>query len=178
MRSPRARLTDIARGYESEGVRLLLMSFYLLLVITCYTATKAVRDSLFIIEVGPAQLPVLYMLIAGSMAVISLIYPRALRKLGLYALVQVTSGTSAQAVVRVVNGNGQPVQGATVGGSWTGLAKSTSTAMTDANGNAVLTSKASRKKGTFTIAVTSVTRSGYTYNAGANAETTKSIAVP
>ena len=63
------------------------------------------------------------------------------------ALVQGASGTSARATVRIVNGNGQPVQGATVSGNWTGLAKSTSTATTDANGNAVLTSKASRKNG-------------------------------
>ena len=94
------------------------------------------------------------------------------------ALVQSAAGTSARANVRIVNGSGQPVQGATVSGSWTGLAKSNSTATTDANGNAVLTSKVSRKKGTFTIAVTGVTRSGYTYNAGANVVTTTSIAVP
>jgi len=94
------------------------------------------------------------------------------------ALVQGAPGTSARATVRIVNGNGQPVQGATVSGNWTGLAKSTSTATTDANGNAVLTSKASRKKGTFTIAVTGVTRSGYTYSASANVVTTTSIVVP
>ena len=46
------------------------------------------------------------------------------------------------------------------------------------SGNAVLTSRASRKKGTFTVTVTGVNRSGYTYNASANAETTKSIVVP
>ena len=78
------------------------------------------------------------------------------------ALVQGASGTSAQATVRIVNGNGQPVQGATVSGNWTGLMKSSSTATTDASGNAVLTSKGSRKKGTFTIAITGVARSGYT----------------
>ena len=94
------------------------------------------------------------------------------------ALVQGASGTSARATVRIVNGNSQPVQGATVSGNWTGLAKSTSTATTDANGNAVLTSKASRKKGTFTVAVTGVTRSGYTYIASANVVTTTSIVVP
>jgi PKD repeat protein len=94
------------------------------------------------------------------------------------ALVQSASGTSARATVRIVNGSGQPVQGATVSANWTGLARGESTATTDANGNAVLTSKASKKKGTFTIAVTGVTRSGYTYNASANAVTTKSIVVP
>jgi ATP/ADP translocase len=67
------------------------MSAYLLLIITCYTATKAARDSLFIIEIGPAQLPILYMLTAAAMAVISLVYPVALRRIGLHSLVGVTS---------------------------------------------------------------------------------------
>jgi PKD repeat protein len=94
------------------------------------------------------------------------------------ALVPGNSGTSARATVRIVNASGLPVQGATVTGSWTGLAKSTSTATTDVNGNAVLTSRSSRKKGTFTITITGVTRLGSTYNASANLETTKSITVP
>jgi ATP/ADP translocase/HEAT repeat protein len=67
------------------------MSAYLLLIITCYTATKAVRDSLFIIEIGPTRLPYLYVLTAVSMAVISSIYPRALKRLGLSFFVQLTS---------------------------------------------------------------------------------------
>jgi AAA family ATP:ADP antiporter len=91
MTSPRAiwQKTTAFRG--SERARLLLMAAYLLLIITCYTTTKAVRDSLFITEVGPSRLPYLYMLIAGSMALISLIYPPVLRRIGLYALVQRTS---------------------------------------------------------------------------------------
>jgi serralysin len=94
------------------------------------------------------------------------------------SLVQSRSDSSARATVRIVNASGLPLPGATVTGSWTGLAKSTSTATTDVNGNAVLTSRSSRKKGTFTITITSVTRSGSIYNASANLETTKSITVP
>ena len=94
------------------------------------------------------------------------------------ALVSSSAGTSARATVKVLNASGQPVQGATVSGNWTGLVKASGTATTDANGNAVLTSRAVKKKGTFTITITNVTRSGSTYNAGANAETTKSIVVP
>jgi ATP/ADP translocase/HEAT repeat protein len=75
------------------------MSAYLLLIITCYTATKAARDSLFIIEIGPAQLPILYMLTAAAMAVISLVYPLALRRIGLYSLVGVTSLASVASLV-------------------------------------------------------------------------------
>ena len=64
------------------------------------------------------------------------------------ALVQSACGHICQATVRIVNGSGQPVQGATVSGSWTGLVKSRSTATTDANGNAVLTSNL-QKEGDF-----------------------------
>ena len=70
---------------------MLLMAAYLLLIITCYTATKAVRDSLFIVEVGPSQLPYLYVLSALGMAVISAVYPAALKRLGLVSLVRLTS---------------------------------------------------------------------------------------
>jgi serralysin len=105
--------------------------------------------------------------------------PALVMHVGNIAMTLVTSnaGTSARATVRIVNASNQPIAGATVTGNWTGLAKSTSTAATDANGYAVLTSRASKKKGTFTITITGVTRSGYTYNASANVETTKSIAV-
>jgi AAA family ATP:ADP antiporter len=81
--------TPASRG--NERTRLFLMGAYLLLIITCYTTTKAVRDSVFITEVGPSRLPYLYMLIAGSMALISLVYPPLLRRIGLYSLVQRTS---------------------------------------------------------------------------------------
>src|SRR5688572_3052508 len=91
MRSPFAYLRDLTGTRETEGTRLFLMAAYLLLIITCYTTTKAVRDSLFIIEIGPSQLPYLYVLTAVSMALISLVYPRALKRLGLSAFVQLTS---------------------------------------------------------------------------------------
>jgi hypothetical protein len=39
----------------------------------------------------------------------------------------------------------------------------------------VLTSNKSKKKGTFTITITGVSRSGWTYNPSANVETTDSI---
>ena len=93
-------------------------------------------------------------------------------------LVPSGASTSARATVRIVNASGQPLQGVAVTGSWTGLAKGTSTATTDASGNAVMTSRASRKKGVFTVAITGVALSGYTYNSSANVETTKSIAAP
>src|SRR5262245_53025812 len=91
MASPRAFLKDLAGERKSEAARLFLMASYLLLIITCYTTTKAVRDSLFVIAVGPSQLPYLYIATALCMLVISAVYPRALRRIGLYASIQLTS---------------------------------------------------------------------------------------
>jgi ATP:ADP antiporter, AAA family len=90
MRSP--TLWNSIAGIQSRTEsRVLLMGTYLLLVITCYTTTKAVRDSLFISEVGTRQLPYLYMLIACFMALISSFYPGLLRRKGLFGLVRATS---------------------------------------------------------------------------------------
>ena len=132
-----------------------------------YTAALTVTDNRggtgsASIQIVVAQSPALVMHVGG----ISMV------------LVQSGNGVSAQATVTIVNSSGSPVQGATVTGNWTGLTKSSSSATTDANGRAVLTSRASRKKGTFTITVTGVTRSGSTYDASANVSTTKSIVVP
>lgn len=132
-----------------------------------YTATLTVTDNRggtdsATIQIVATQNPALVMHIGG----ISMM------------LVSGGSGTSARATVIVLNAGGQPVSGATVTGNWTGLVKGSSSGTTDANGYAVLTSRASRKKGTFTVAISNVTRTGYTYNASANVETSKSIVVP
>jgi ATP/ADP translocase len=74
-----------------EAGRLLLMSVYLLLVIACYTTTKAVRDSLFVTKIGPAQLPYMYLLIAGVMGLVSYAYARTVNRIGLYRLIRATS---------------------------------------------------------------------------------------
>jgi len=64
------RFFDVRR---QESGRVLLMSTYLLLIIASYSATKAVRDSLFVTKIGPAQLPYVYLLIAGAMGLVSLV---------------------------------------------------------------------------------------------------------
>ncbi len=82
------RLLDI---HKQELGRVLLMSAYLLLVIASYTTTKAVRDSLFVTNIGPAQLPYMYLVIAGAMGLVSLVYSNAVHRIGLHRLIQVTS---------------------------------------------------------------------------------------
>jgi ATP/ADP translocase len=79
-------------GIRREEVnRVLLMSTYLLLIIASYSITKAVRDSLFVTTIGPRQLPYVYLLIAVAMGLVSLVYSRAVRRLGLRRLIQTTS---------------------------------------------------------------------------------------
>jgi AAA family ATP:ADP antiporter len=79
---------DIQR---QEAGRVLLMSAYLLLIIAAYSIAKAVRDSLFVIQIGPAQLPYVYLLIAGAMGLVSLVYTRAVARIGLHRLIRTTS---------------------------------------------------------------------------------------
>lgn len=83
----------------------------------------------------------------------------------------------ATAAVKVVDSAGLPVAGAVVTGSWSGLVTATGvTATTASSGVATFTSAPSKKTGSFTFAVTSVARSGYSYASGTNTETMDSIA--
>lgn len=81
----------------------------------------------------------------------------------------------ATASVKVTNGSGQPVSGATVKGAWSGLTSRALSATTNTSGVAVFNSASTRNRGTFTFTVTGVTKSGITYNSSLNVETTDSI---
>jgi ATP/ADP translocase len=84
----------IERFFEvrrEELGRVLLMSVYLLLIIAAYSTTKAVRDSLFVTQIGPSQLPYVYLMIAGVMGLVSLGYTRAVNRIGLRKLIRATS---------------------------------------------------------------------------------------
>ena len=76
---------------KQEFSRVLLMSTYLLLIIAAYSTSKAVRDSLFVTKIGPSQLPYVYLLIAGAMGLVSLVYTRAVARIGLHRLIRITS---------------------------------------------------------------------------------------
>jgi PKD repeat protein len=88
------------------------------------------------------------------------------------------SGTTARATVTVVNNSGQAVAGVTVTARWSGVVTGTATGTTATDGTVVLLAKATKKKGSATISITEVTKSGFTYDSGANVETTDTIAVP
>ena len=81
----------------------------------------------------------------------------------------------AVANVTILDGNGQPVTGATVTGTWSGLVSGTGSAITASNGVASLTSPSTKSRGTFTFTVTGVTLPGYSYQPSSNVETADSI---
>jgi AAA family ATP:ADP antiporter len=79
---------------ERETGRVVLMTAYLLLIIAAYMIAKAARDSLFVSAIGPAKLPIAYLAIAAAMAAVSAIVTRAVHRIGLHSLIQITSVTA------------------------------------------------------------------------------------
>ena len=81
----------------------------------------------------------------------------------------------ATATVKAIDANAQPVPGATVAGSWSGLVSGNASLVTGATGLATFSSANSRNRGTFTFTVTGVTLPGASYDAALNVETMDSI---
>ena len=78
--------------------------------------------------------------------------------------------------VSVVDGLGQPVLGATVSGTWSGvITGGDTTRTTDTSGLATFYSSRSRTRGTVTFCVTNVTRGSLNYDQTLNLETCDSI---
>ncbi|MCZ6800753.1 MAG: T9SS type A sorting domain-containing protein [Nitrospirae bacterium] len=84
----------------------------------------------------------------------------------------------AVADVLIHDDQGQPVDGARVSGSWSGLVSGSSTATTGPNGVATLKSPKTKKIGEIVFEVTIVTKDGVTYDPSANEETSGSITGP
>lgn len=84
----------------------------------------------------------------------------------------------AQAVVTIVDANGNPVSGAVVSGSFSGATSNAVSGTTAANGTVTLVSGKKAGGGSWTFCVTNATRSGWTYNSGANVETCDSVTGP
>ena len=87
--------------------------------------------------------------------------------------------TNGVAVVTIKDADGNNVSGASVSGSWSGLATSSSTGTTGTDGRATFSSALVRNaNGTFTFTVDDVTGTGLVYNSSLNVETSDSITVP
>jgi len=79
----------------------------------------------------------------------------------------------ATLVVRDVNGNAVP--NATLTGRWSGLVTGTASGVTNTNGSVGISSPRSKRRGTYTFTVQSITANGFTYDASKNVLTSKSI---
>jgi subtilisin family serine protease len=91
----------------------------------------------------------------------------------------VKNRTSAVATVTVVDGEGDPVGGATVSGHWSGLTHDLDADSTDSDGQVTLESDRVRNaNGTFTFTVDSVGLEGWEYRPEENVEVSDSITVP
>lgn len=81
------RLVDIRSGeYQKTG----LMFLYIFLLILSYVTIKAVRDSLFLIKLGPEQLPYVYMLVAAIVGIVAWGHAKLSARVGLSVLLHAT----------------------------------------------------------------------------------------
>ncbi|UCH01882.1 MAG: PKD domain-containing protein, partial [Candidatus Bathyarchaeota archaeon] len=84
----------------------------------------------------------------------------------------------AVAVVTIFDVAGDPVEGATVIGTWSGLVTGSASESTGADGNAIfISSGVSSRDGTCTFTVDDVTKADWIYNPEANKETSDSIQI-
>ncbi len=87
--------------------------------------------------------------------------------------------TTAIATVSVVDADGNLLEGAIVSGHWSGLTSDSDVGITDTSGQTSLASdRIKRASGIFTFMVDDITLNDWTYDAGANVETSDSITVP
>jgi serralysin len=83
----------------------------------------------------------------------------------------------ARATVTVRDGNGQPVAGAVVTGQWSGLVSGSGSGTTNASGVATIDSPKSKKAGSTTFTVTTVTKAGNSYDASRNVASSVTVAL-
>jgi hypothetical protein len=83
-----------------------------------------------------------------------------------------------RATVWIRSEDGANISGAIVSGTWSGAVSGTSMGTTGSDGKIMLESSGKKNGGTFTFTVTNVTKAGYIYDSGQNAETSDSITAP
>ena len=89
MRRFLARVIDIRPG--EWGVTLLMFTYLYLLLVTYYFL-KPARDSLFLVKLGPEQLPLVFILIAVIVVPITTLYSKASRSFSLNKMIIGTTG--------------------------------------------------------------------------------------
>ena len=81
-------IIDVRKG---EVTVTLLMFFYIFTLLLTYLLLRPARDSLFLIKLGPQQLPIVYILIAVIVVPIITLYSRASRNFKLNQLINATT---------------------------------------------------------------------------------------
>ena len=81
-------LVDVRKG---EITLALLMFLYYYLLLVTYYFLKPARDSLFLVKLGPSQLPIVFMLIAVIVVPVTTLYSQASQRLGLNRLINFTT---------------------------------------------------------------------------------------
>lgn len=87
-----ASVVDVRKG--EALITLLMFAFYYIILVTYYLL-KPARDSLFLVKLGAAQLPVVFIITALFIAPITTMYSAASRSLKLTRLIYVTSAILA-----------------------------------------------------------------------------------
>ena len=87
------------------------------------------------------------------------------------------AGSQAVVTVQVLDEQGNPVQGATLNGQWSGVVSGGVSGMTDVLGQVSFLSKRTKETGQFVFGITGVSLMGYTYGTQ-NSVTEKSADSP
>ena len=85
---------------------------------------------------------------------------------------------TATATVTIRDDKGNPVPGASVSGSWSGVVSGQLTATTGTDGRIAFKSPTTRSGGTFTFTVNAVNKTGFVYNPVLNVMTSSSLTIP
>ncbi|MBN8508794.1 MAG: PKD domain-containing protein [Burkholderiales bacterium] len=101
--------------------------------------------------------------------------PMSVAGIGMSLKVARNGSGQATAAVTVRDGNGKAVPGASVSGSWSGVATGSASAVSGSTGIASLPSPKTKAGGTFAFTVTGVSLSGYSYQPELNVETSDAI---
>jgi PKD repeat protein len=83
----------------------------------------------------------------------------------------------ANAAITIRDSSGKIVPSATVTGSWSGAVSGTASGITGSNGQITFKSPNTKRGGTFTFTVSSVSKSGFVYQPGSNVMTSNSVTV-
>jgi PKD repeat protein len=131
-----------------------------------YTASLKVTDNSGLSAMQSATITVQQPVVVATMSV---------QSITMTVVTQKNGQANAEALVKVIDGNGNALPGAGVTGTWSGATSGTASAVTNSTGVAVLRSARTKAStGYFTLTITGVTLSGYTFNS-AIGETTDTV---